>query len=67
MKFFVKSLSQWLTLLPLAGCIVAEPARSQPIVPAADRTNTVVTPDGAIDLNGTSGTGTRFNSGIGAV
>ena len=61
MKFFVQLLKQGLTLLPLFGAIpigVAalvsiSPARSQPITPAADGTNTIVTPNGnQINISG---------------
>jgi len=70
-KLFAQLFKQGLTLLPLFGAIpigVAalvsiSPARSQPITPATDGTNTIVTPNGnQINISGgtSSGEGTNL-------
>jgi filamentous hemagglutinin family protein len=58
----MKRIRHLLVVLSLAGAIAAKPLSAQPIVPAADGTNTLVTPNGnQLDITGGSLSGDGTN------
>ncbi|PAX49802.1 hypothetical protein CK510_27695, partial [Brunnivagina elsteri CCALA 953] len=59
----VKRILRWLALVPLAGILLAEPVRSQSIIPANDGTGTVVAPNGN-QINITGGQLSRDNANL---
>jgi filamentous hemagglutinin family protein len=59
----IKKILQWLALVPLAGILIAEQVQAQPVIPANDKTGTVVTPNGN-QINITGGQLSRDNANL---